>query len=122
MKSSETVGKSGLASFSLTSPYSFSLEGDVVTGRLFGLIPFYRVHLEEVHFLRLATRSDAPPIYFIFNWPCFFMTGKRSVKPVYMLQSRKGQRIMMKLEGGAHFRLRQAIARHNTRRKTKKAA
>lgn len=117
-----TFGKSALASCSLTSPCTFALEADQVIGRIFGLIPLYRVHLDDVHFLRLASRSDAPPIYFIFNWPCFTLTRKRSVRPVYILQTRKGQRIMIKLEGGAHFRLRQAIGRHNDQRKKRKAA
>lgn len=98
------------------------MEGDQVIGRIFGFIPFYKIHLEEVHFLRLASRSDAPPVYFMFNWPCFTLTRKRSVKPVYILQTRKGQRIMIKLEGGAHFRLRQAIGRHKDPKKKRKAA
>ena len=122
MTAAKTVGKSGLATFSLSSPCSFAMEGDQVIGRIFGVVPFYKVHLDEVHFLRLASRSDAPPVYFLFNWPCFIMTRKRSVKPVYILQTRKGQRIMIKLEGGAHFRLRQAIGRHNDQRKKRRAA
>ena len=93
-----------------------------MTGHIFGLIPRYRVHLQDVHFLRLASRTDAPPLYFIMNWSCFILTRKRSVKPVYILQTRKGQRIMMKLEGGAHFRLRQAISRHSERRNKQNAA
>lgn len=118
----KAIGKSHLASVSPGSPCSYSLDGDYIVGRLFGVFPLNRIHLGAVHYLRLATRREVSPAYFLMNWPQFLLSKHRSVSPVYILQTRKGQKIFMKLEGGAHFRLRQAIARHSDRRSHKLAA
>jgi len=117
-----TVGKSHLSPVSLGAPCSYGLEGDHIVGRLFGLFPLTRIHLGAVHYLRLATRREVSPAYLLINWPQFLLARHRSVSPVYILQTRKGHKVFMKLEGGAHFRLRQAIARHSDRRSHKLAA
>ena len=118
----ETIGKALIAPASLTSPCSYDLEGDHVVSRLFGLFPLNRIHLGAVHYLRLATRNEVSPAYFIMNWPRFLLASHRAVSPVYILQTRKGHKLFLRLEGGAHFRLRQAIARHSDRRNHKQAA
>ncbi|MDF7825575.1 hypothetical protein P4B35_16230 [Pontiellaceae bacterium B12227] len=118
----ETIGKSRIAAVSFGSPCSYELSGDYIIGRFFGLIPICRIHLGAVHYLRLATRHEVSPIYFIMNWPQLLLTSHRSVSPVYILQTRKGQKLFLKMEGGSHFRLRQAIARHSDRKCHKMAA
>jgi hypothetical protein len=116
------IGKSLLAPISFGSPCSYELSGDHIICRLFGYIPIRRIHLGAVHYLRLATRSEVSPVFFIFNWPQLILSHRRSVCPVYILQTRKRHRIFLKLESGAHFKLRQAIARHSDRKRHKIAA
>ncbi|WP_372806460.1 hypothetical protein [Pontiella sp.] len=111
-----------LSSASLGAPCTYELCGDHIVGRLFGVVPLCRIHLGAVHYLRLAARSDVPSIYVLFNWPQFFLCSRRSVNPVYILQTRKGQRLYLKLAGGAHFKLRKAIARHSNRKANRIAA
>lgn len=109
----KTVGKTLLSPVSLSFPVSYELQGDHIIGRFLGIIPYMRIHVAAVHYLRLATRSEASPMYLLFNWP-HFMAHRRSVRPVYVLQTRSRHRIFLKLGGEAHFKLRQAIGRHNT--------
>lgn len=118
----ETVGASALSPVSFGSPCSYSLEGDLIVGRLFGLVPISRIHLGAVHYLRLATRHEVSPVYFLLNWPGFLLTSSRATRPVYILQTREGQRLFLMMTGGAHFRLRQAIARHSGRKAHRLAA
>ena len=118
----EPIGKSTIARVSLGSPCSYELNGDHMIGRFLGMIPISKIHLGAVHYLRLATRSEVSPLYFLLNWPQMLLSSHRSVCPVYILQTRKGQKVFLKMEGGAHFRLRQAIARHSDRKVHKMAA
>ncbi|MDF7800472.1 hypothetical protein P4C99_13425 [Pontiellaceae bacterium B1224] len=112
----DRIGKNRIASASLGSPWSFELSGDQIVVRFLGLIPVSKVHLGAVHYLRLATRNEVTPLYFLLNWPQMLLASHRSVCPVYILQTRKGQKLFLKMAGGAHFRLRQAISRHSDRR------
>ena len=109
----KTIGRKKLSPASIGSPCSYELMGEYIVGRFLGIIPIARIHLGAVHYLRLATRNETNPLYLLLNWPQFLMSSRRAVRPVYILQTRKGQRLFLKLEGGEHFRLRQAIARHN---------
>ena len=118
----ETVGKRRIAAASFGSPCSYELSGDYIIGRLFGLFPICRIHLGAVHYLRLATRHEVSPIYFLMNWPKMLLIRHRSISPVYILQTRKEQKIFLTMDGESHFRLRQAIARHSDRRNHKMAA
>ena len=118
----KTVGRYQLAPVSFGTLCSYDLCGDHIVARLFGVIRLRSIHLGAVHYLRLATRSEVPMVYLVFNWPQFLLSHRRSVCPVYVLQTRNGHRFCMKLQGGAHFKLRQAIARHNDRRQHKLAA
>jgi hypothetical protein len=104
------IGKTLLSSVSMGSPCSSELQGDKIIVRFLGLITIHQIHLSDVHYLRLATRDEVSPAYLLFNW-LQFLPHRRSVRPVYILQSRNRQRLFLKLEGGAHFKLRQAIAR-----------
>lgn len=103
-----------LTSFGLGSPCAYAVDGEYIIGRLFGLIPVQRVHLSAVHYLRLASRSDASPIFMFFNY-INFMPHMRSRRPVYVLQTRSHHRIFLKMDSSTHFRLRQAIGKHNRR-------
>lgn len=118
----KTVGKAKIVSVSFGSPFSFELKGDHVLVKLLGVVPVGKVHLGAIHFLRLATKNEVSPIYFVLNWPQMLLVSQRSKCPVYILQTRKGHKFFLKMEGGAHFRLRQAIARHSDRRVHKMAA
>jgi hypothetical protein len=118
----KSVGCYQLAPFSFGSLCSYELCGDHIVSRLFGVIRLRSIHLGAVHYLRLATRSEVPAVYLVFNWPQFMLSRRRSVCPVYILQTRSGHRICLKLQGGAHFKLRQAIGRHSDRRQHKLAA
>jgi hypothetical protein len=112
----ERIGKNRIASVSFGSPCSYELSGDQIVVRFLGLIPIGKVHLGAVHYLRLATRHEVTPLYFLLNWPQMLLASHRSVCPVYILQTRKGQKLFLKMTGGSHFRLRQAISRHSDRR------
>ena len=112
----ESVGKTLLSPLTLGAPCSYHLEGDRIVGRLFGLIPICNVHLGAVHYLRLASRREVSPAYFMLNWPRFLLTSHRATRPVYILRTRKGHKLFLLMEGGAHFRLRQAIGRHSDRK------
>ena len=101
--------------------FSHELSGDNIVVRLFGLIPISTIHLGAVYYLRLATRREVSPLYFIFNWPQF-LAHRRARRPVYVLQTRKGHRYFLKLEGDTHFKLRQAIGRHSDRKRHQKLA
>ena len=100
-----------ITSCSIGSPISYSIRGEYLEGRLFGLIPVSNIHLSAVYYLRLASHSDATPIFLCFNW-IHFMPHKRSIRPVYILQTRSRHRCFLKLNGTNHFKLRQAIAKH----------
>lgn len=118
----EPIGKTNISALSLGSPCSYELDGDHMIGRFWGLFPICKIHLGAVHHLRLATRNEVSPIYFMLNWPQMLLSSHRSARPVYILQTRKGQKVFLKMEGGAHFRLRKAIARHSDRKIHKMAA
>ena len=103
-----------LSSFGMGSPCSYKLEGEHITGNLFGIIPVRHIHLGAVNYLRLATSDEAPPLYLLFN--CIqFMSHRRATRPVYVLQTQSRRRIFLKLDSGTHFRLRQALGRHVVR-------
>lgn len=110
----KTIGKTILSPFSFGSICSYELCGNRLIARLFGLLPVRTIHLTDVHYLRLATRDEVTPTYLLFNWSQF-LPHRRSVCPVYILQTKKHQRVFLKLEGAAHFRLRQAIGRSTKR-------
>ena len=104
----KTIGKTLLNPASLGSAFSYELSGNIIKGRLFGLIPVKSIHLADVHYLRLATCDELTPTYLLFNWPQF-LPHHRSIRPVYILQTKTRHRIFLRLGDGAHFRLRQAI-------------
>jgi hypothetical protein len=58
--------------------------------------------------------------YLLLNWTSF-LPRHRSRRPVYVLQSKGRRRIFLKLEGTAHFKLRQAIGKKNERRSRRAA-
>ena len=116
------IGRILLSPVSIGSPCSYALEGDYIIGRLFGLITLTRIHLGAVHYLRLATRREVSPAHLLLKWPEFILPSHRAHRPVYILQTRKGNRLFLSLEGSSHFRLRQAIARHSDRRSHRLAA
>lgn len=118
----EPIGKSIISAVSFGSPCSYELVGDHMVGRFLGLVPICKIHLGAVHYLRLATRNEVSPVYFMLNWPQMLLASHRSVCPVYLLQTRKGQKVFLKMEGGAHYRLRKAIARHSDRKVHQMAA
>jgi len=96
------------------TPCSYELKGHLLTARLFGLVPIFTIHLSNVHYLRLASRDEVSPLYLITNW-LQFLPHRRSICPVYVLQAKTGRRLFLKLEGEAHFKLRQAIGRATAR-------
>jgi len=108
---SKTIGNTCISPLSMGSVYSFELKGSSVVSRLFGVIPVHHVHLADVHYLRLATRDEVSIIYSLFNWAQFHPL-RRARCPVYILQTNKRRCLFLKLKGDTHFKLRQAIARH----------
>lgn len=103
-----------LSSFGISSPWSYKLSGEHIVGNLFGILPVRQIHLGAVNYLRLATSDEAPPLYVLFN--CLqFMSYRRAVRPVYVLQTQSRRRLFLKLDSGTHFRLRQALGRHVVR-------
>jgi len=105
-----------LSTFGMGSLCSYVLSGEHIIGNLFGIIPIRQIHLGAVNYLRLATSDEAPPLYLLFNY-FQFMSYRRAVRPVYVLQTRAKRRIFLKLDSGTHFRLRQALGRHVVRDK-----
>jgi hypothetical protein len=93
------------------SPWSYKLRGNRIIARLFGRLPLRHIHLNDVQYLRLASRDEVSPSYLMLNWMSF-LPHCHLMCPVYVLKTRKGRRCFLKLKGGAHFRLRQAIARY----------
>jgi hypothetical protein len=107
----KTIGKTLLNPASLHSICSYELTGNIIRRRLLGLIPVQSIHLADVQYLRLATYDELlTPTYLLFHWPRL-LPHHRSVRPVYVLQTKTRRRIFLKLEAGAHFKLRQAIGR-----------
>ena len=115
------IGETQLVAASLNSPYSYELYGNLLIGRLFGIIPVVRVELATVSFMRLATRSEISPVQLLMNLKHFLIRFQSS-RPVYILQTTKRQRIFLTLSGGAHFRLRQAVSRYQHPQKQRIAA
>lgn len=109
----EAIGKTILSPSSPGSPCAYELQGNVLTARLFGLVPVFSIHLSNVHYLRLATRSEITPGNLLFNWS-LLLPQRRSIRPIYVLKAKTGRRLLLKLEGDAHFRLRQAIGRQQS--------
>lgn len=110
-----------LSPFGPGSLFSYELSGEHIIGRLFGIAPLLNIHLGAVHYLRLATPTETPPFFLLFNW-VQFLSYRRAVRPVYVLQTRSRHRIFLKLDSGTHFRLRQAIGRHAAQGKKTLAA
>ena len=110
------IGKTLISPLSLGSPCSFELRGDQIVGRFLGFIPIRKIHLANINYLRLATRDEVHPIYLLLNWSHFF-SSRRTSCPVYLLQTGKRGKILLKLKGDMHFKLRQVIGRHNQRPK-----
>lgn len=106
----KTIGKIIISPCSLRSACSYELRGCLLIARLFGIIPVFSIHLSNIHYLRLATREEINPIRLIFDWTRFSQ-HQRSIRPTYVLQAKTGRRLLLKLENGNHFRLRQAIGR-----------
>ncbi len=104
-----------LTPFSIGSPCAHKLQGDCIVSYFLGLFPIRTIPLSEIRYLRLATRREAGPAYLLFNW-ISFLPHRRSIRPVYVLQTKGRLRIFLKLENGAHFKLRQAIGRTNEQR------
>ena len=103
------------------APSSYELHGDLLIARLFGIIPVFTIHLSNVHYLRLAARSETTPLYLVSNW-FRFLPHHRSTCPVYVLQAKTGRRLFLKLNNTAHFKLRQAIGRQREQLKHRIAA
>lgn len=97
------------------SACSYELRGDRIIGRFMGLLPVRQIQLSNVDYLRLATRDEIPPLYMLLNWS-HFLTHRRTFCPVYVLQTnKKHNRILLKLKGDMHFKLRQVLGRQNLR-------
>lgn len=119
---SKALVKSKITSVSFGSPFSYEMKGEYLIRRFLGIFPVSHVHLGAVHYLRLAARNEVSPAYFLMNWPQLLLANYRQISPVYILQTRKGQTFFLKMKGGAHFRLRQSIARHSDRKSHQMAA
>lgn len=102
----KTIGKTILSSCSIRSPYSYELSGNLLITRLFGFLPVFRIHLSNIHYLRLAARDELNPVHLLVTW-----SHQRASSPLYVLQAKTGRRLFLKLNGKAHFTLRQAIGR-----------
>lgn len=100
-----------LSAASPGSPWSYELSGNRIIVRLFGALPVRGIRTDNISYLRLATRDEVSAGYLILNW-MQFLPRRRSMRPVYVLQTKRGPRYFLALDNGAHFRLRQAIARH----------
>ena len=100
-----------LVAFGFGSICSYELSGEYLVGRLFGLFTVLRIHLGAVHYLRIATRSEIPGTFMLFNW-INFLPHRKILYPVYVLQTRLKHRLFLKLDSRAHFSLRQAIGRN----------
>ena len=94
--------------------YSYEVSGLYLVGRLFGLFPIQRVHLGAVHYLRLASRTETPPLLLLFNW-LHFMPQHYTTSPVYVLQTRFRYRIFLRMDASAHVELCSLISRHAVR-------
>ncbi len=103
------------------SPCSYELQGSLLTARLFGVFPVFTIHLSNVHYLRLATHGELSPLYLLGNW-MHFLPHRRSISPIYVLQAKTGRRLFLKLDGSAHFKLRQVIGRQQEQSKHRIAA
>ncbi len=102
--------KVSLAPAGLGNICSYDLGDDKIIVRLFGLFPVKTIRLATVQYLRLATRDEVSPAYYLLNWHRFLLQ-RRAMNPVYVLQTRTRTRILLKLGSGEHFRLRTAIGR-----------
>ncbi len=100
---------------------SYELRGNRIVAHLFGIFPVQNIHLSEIRYLRLASQDEMTPVCLLFNWP-HFLPHRRSVRPVYVLQTKNSRRLFLKLDGKAHFKLRQAIARTHETRQQRMAA
>jgi len=100
--------------FSVGSWYSYEVSGMYIIGKLFGLFPIQRVHLGAVHYLRLATRTETPPLFLLFNWG-HILPRHYSISPVYVLQTRFRYRIFLRLDEPSHVELCNQITRHAVR-------
>ena len=96
--------------FSRGTLCSYELRSNRIVARLFGIFPVQSIHLAEIRYLRLASQDEMAPLHLLFNW-LHFLPHRRSVRPVYVLQTKTHRRLFLKLDGKAHFKLRQAMAR-----------
>ena len=103
-----------LSTFGFGSLCSYELRGEHIVGKLLGLVPVVRIHLAAIHYLRLASLTEVPALFLAFNW-VHFLAHRRSVRPVYVLQTRMRHRLYLKLDSTTHFKLRQKIGRYAVR-------
>ena len=88
---------------------SYQLTNEYLIGKLFGVIRLRKILLSDILYLRLATWREASFLFLLLNW-IWFTSAKRSTCPVYAIYSRQKKLLLLKLRGGAHYKLRKAIA------------
>ena len=59
----------------------------------------------------LASRSELSTVYLLFKW-AHFLPNRRAACPLYVRQTRSTHRIFLKLDQGAHFRLKRVMGRY----------
>jgi len=97
----------------LGSLCAYDLKGSLLLERWLGFLTVRRIPLSDVLYLRLASPGEIPSGLRTFR-------ASRARRPVYVLRPKKGRRIFLRIEGGNHFRLRQAIADATGRRESRK--
>lgn len=110
----KVIGKTRLSPLSLGSSSSYELQGETIVKKLLGCVPVRHVHIGEIEYLRLATRDELSPLYLLLNWK-HFLTNRRTICPIYVLKTGKHSRLLIKLKGDMHFKLRQVIGRNQER-------
>lgn len=103
------MSRSVISPAGLGSPLTYELCSDRIVVRFLGLVPLRLIALEDVLCLRLASQDEMPSLLLPLNW-IHFLPRRRSLRPVYLLQTFSGKRLFLRLASGAHFRLRRAIA------------
>ena len=117
----EATGGNTPSPFSRGLLCSYELRGSRIVARLFGIFPVQNIHLAEIRYLRLASQDEMTPIRLLLSW-AHFLPHRRSVRPVYILQTQSRHRLFLKLDGKAHFKLRQSMARLHEPQRQRMAA
>jgi hypothetical protein len=100
--------------------FSIELHSDRIKFKLFALIPWASIRLDDVEYFRISSKNeyyqcmrDGETVLF---WPLFIRGYGRRMAPIYVIKSmRDGRKFFFRARSAFHYMIRTAIGRARAR-------